>query len=63
MDRLFELINRRFLKDSELLELEDSDYVISLEYLRPHNAHYKEYLLIIDNSGVREEYIVCCKFK
>lgn len=63
MYRLFELINRKFLKDSELLELEDSDYVISLEYLRLHNAHYKEYLLMIDNNGVREEYIVYCKFK
>ncbi|WP_297136570.1 hypothetical protein [Terrisporobacter sp.] len=63
MDRLLELINRKFLKDRELLELEDNDYVISLEYLRPHNAHYKEYLVIIDNNGTQEEYIVCCKFK
>ena len=62
MDRLMELINRKFLKDDELLELEDSDYVKSCEFLRPHNAHYKEYLVIIDNNGIEEEYIICCKF-
>lgn len=63
MDRAMELINRKFLKDDELLELEDCDYVKSCEFLRPHNAHYKEYMVIIDNNGVEEEHIVCCKFK
>lgn len=57
-----ELINRKFLKDNELLYLEDHDLVKSCEFLKPHNAHYKEYLVIIDNNGKDEEYIVCCKF-
>ena len=48
MDRLLELINRKFLKDSEFLELEDNDNVISCEYYRPHNAHYKEFLVTIN---------------
>ncbi|ETJ36593.1 hypothetical protein Q604_UNBC09152G0002, partial [human gut metagenome] len=51
MDRLLELINRKFLKDSEFLELEDNDNVISCEYYRPHNAHYKEFLVTINNNG------------
>ena len=32
MDRLLELINRKFLKDSEFLELENNDNAISCEY-------------------------------
>ncbi len=60
-DRLLELIDRKFLKDSEFLELEDNEYVISCEYFKPHNAHYKEFLVIIDNNGQREEHIVCYK--
>ena len=51
MVRLLELINRKFLKDSEFLELEDNDNVISCEYYRPHNAHYKEFLVTINNNG------------
>ena len=61
MDRLLELINRKFLKDSEFLELEDNDNVISCEYYRPHNAHYKEFLVTINNNGKIEEHIVCYK--
>ena len=58
MDRLLELINRKFLKDSEFLELEDNDNVISCEYYRPHNAHYKEFLVTINNNGKIEEHII-----
>ena len=31
MDRLLELINRKFLKDSEFLELEDNDTIVQVE--------------------------------
>lgn len=62
MEKAMELINRKFLKDYELMILEDFDVVKSCTYLRPYNAHYKEYLVIIDNNGKEEEYIVCCKF-
>lgn len=62
MDRLMELINRKFLKDLELLEIEDNDFVISCEYVRPYNAHYKEYLIKVNNNNKIEEYFVCCKF-
>ena len=44
-----------------LLELEDNDNVISCEYYRPHNAHYKEFLVTINNNGKIEEHIVCYK--
>ena len=62
MEEIMALINRKVLKDNELLYLEDHDLVKSCEFLRPHNAHYKEYLVVIDNNGKDEEYIVCCKF-
>lgn len=58
-----ELIERKFLKDNELLEIEDNEYVISCEYLKPHNAHYKEYLVVVNSNGKNDEHIVCCKFK
>ncbi len=63
MDEIIKLINKKFLKDTELLYLEDSELVKSCKFLKPHNAHYNEYLVIIDNNGKHEEYIVCCKFK
>ena len=50
MDRLLELINRKFLKDSEFLELEDNENVISWEFL-----------VTINNNGKIEEHIVCYK--
>lgn len=62
MEEIMKLINRKFLKDYELLYLEDNNLVKSCEYLRPHNAHYKEYLVVVDNNGKDEEYIICCKF-
>ena len=45
MEKAMELINRKFLKDYELMILEDFDVVKSCTYLRPYNAHYKEYLV------------------
>lgn len=63
MDRLLELIDRKFLKDTELLELEENDHVISCEYSKPHNAHYKEFIVVIDNNGKIEEHVVCYKAK
>ena len=44
-----------------LKELEDNENVISCEYYRPHNAHYKEFLVTINNNGKIEEHIVCYK--
>ena len=70
MDELMKIINKKFLKDHELLYLEDHELlyledhelVKSCEYVRPHNAHYKEYLVIINNNRHDEKYTVCCKF-
>ena len=62
MDELMKIINKKFLKDHELLYLEDHELVKSCECVRPHNAHYKEYLVIINNNGHDEKYTVCCKF-
>lgn len=62
MKEVMTLINRKFLKDYELLYLEDHDSVKSCKYLKPHNAHYKEYLVLIDNNGKEEEHIVYCKY-
>lgn len=63
MNRLMELINRKFIKDIELLEIEDNELVVSCEYIGPHNAHYKEYLIKVNNDNKIDQYIVCCKFK
>ena len=61
MDRVKELISRKFLKDIEFLELEDSDYVIECKYVKPHNAHYNEYKVLVNYNGVIEEYLVYLK--
>ena len=57
MNEIMELINRKFLKDTELLYLEDHPLVKSCIFSKPHNAHYNEYLVVIDNNGQDEEYI------
>lgn len=62
MEEVMALINRKFLKDYELLYLEDHYLVKSCKYLKPHNTHYKEYLVVINNNGKDEEHIVCCKY-
>ncbi len=38
MERLMELIERKFLKDVELLELEDIENVIECKMTQPYNA-------------------------
>ena len=48
--RLKELLDRKFLKDIELLELlelEDNDYVIDCKFIKPYNAHYNEYEVFV----------------
>ena len=62
MDELMKIINKKFLKDYELLYLAIPLMVLAFVYVRPHNAHYKEYLVIINNNGHDEKYTVCCKF-
>ncbi|MGL5346641.1 MAG: hypothetical protein ACRDA3_04780 [Peptostreptococcaceae bacterium] len=63
MDRLKELIGRQFLKDSELLELEDYDLVIGCKYLKPYNTHYNEYIITIKKDNEVEEYSVYLKHR
>ena len=51
MERLKELLERKFLKDLELLELEDNDYVLECKFTKPYNAHYNEYEVLVKESG------------
>lgn len=63
MQELMRLINRKFLKDIELLELEDNDFVKSCKYIKPYNAHYNEYQVVVINGEVQEVYIVYLKHR
>ncbi|MGX4600573.1 hypothetical protein [Faecalimicrobium sp. JNUCC 81] len=63
MDRLRELLDRKFLKDVELLELEDSEYVLSCKFTKPYNAHYNEYLIILKYESILEEHFVYLKHR
>lgn len=63
MERLRELLERKFLNDRELLELEDSDYVLECRYTKPHNAHYNEYLVIVKYNDLIEGYLVYLKHR
>lgn len=63
MEQLRELLKRVFLKDRELLELEDNDNVLDCKYVKPYNAHYNEYLVVIDNEGKLEEHTVYLKHR
>lgn len=63
MDRLDELLERKFLKDSELLELEDHENVLECKYIKPYNAHYNEFLVIINKAGQIEEYKIYLKHR
>ncbi|WP_195939413.1 hypothetical protein [Romboutsia sp. 1001713B170131_170501_G6] len=63
MERVLELIERKFLKDSELLEIEDSEFVISLKYKQPYNAHYNEYVVTININKIIKEYSVYLKHR
>ena len=54
MERLKELLDRKFLKDVELLELEDSEYVLECKFTKPYNAHYNEYeVLVKENEEIK----------
>lgn len=63
MENLVRLLDRKFLKDIELLELEDSPYVLECKYTKPYNAHYNEYLVIIKNEDKIEEHFVYLKHR
>ncbi|RDY25227.1 hypothetical protein CHL78_019280 [Romboutsia weinsteinii] len=63
MERLRELLERKFLNDRELLELEDSDYVLECRYTKPHNAHYNEYFVIVKDNDLIEEHLVYLKHR
>ncbi|MGL6104988.1 hypothetical protein [Romboutsia sp.] len=63
MDRLLELLDRKFLKDRELLELEDDEYVLECKLTKPHNAHYNEYIIKIKKDGKIEEHLVYLKHR
>ena len=54
MERLKELLDRKFLKDIELLELEDNECVLGCKFTKPYNAHYNEYeVLVKENEEIR----------
>ena len=63
MERLMELIERKFLKDVELLELEDIENVIECKMTQPYNDHYNEYLVKVKNGDEVEEYFVYLKHR
>ena len=57
------LINRKFLKDTELLQLEDNENVLECKYTKPHNAHYNEYEVTIKNNEKIERHLVYLKHR
>lgn len=63
MDRLEELLEKKFLKDSELLELEDDEKVLKCKYIKPYNAHYNEFLVVLNEDGEIVEYNIYLKHR
>jgi len=63
MNRLKELLDRRFLKDIELLELEDNEYVIECKFTKPYNAHYNEYEVLVKENNEINTYKVYLKHR
>ena len=64
--RLKELLDRKFLKDIELLELlelEDNDYVIDCKFIKPYNAHYNEYEVFVREDDEIKIYNVYLKHR
>ena len=57
------LINRKFLKDTELLQLEDKENVLECKYTKTHNTHYNEYEVTIKNNEKIEKYLVYLKHR
>ena len=60
---LKELLDRKFLKDIELLELEDNDYVIDCKFIKPYNAHYNEYEVFVREDDEIKIYKVYLKHR
>ena len=63
MKRLKELLERKFLKDIELLELEDNEYVIECKFTKPYNAHYNEYEVLVKENNEIKTYKVYLKHR
>ncbi len=63
MNRLEELLERKFLKDVELLELEDYEDVMEIKLIKPYNAHYNEYYVYINCNNTVIKYIVYLKHR
>jgi hypothetical protein len=63
MERLKELLERKFLKDLELLELEDNDYVLECKFTKPYNAHYNEYEVLVKEENEIKVYYVYLKHR
>lgn len=63
MNRLKELLDRKFLKDIELLELEDCEYVIECKFTKPYNAHYNEYEVLVKENNEINTYKVYLKHR
>ena len=63
MERLNELLERQFLKDLELLELEDNDYVLECKFTKPYNAHYNEYEVLVKEGNEIKVYYVYLKHR
>ena len=63
MERLRELLERKFLKDVELLELEDNDYVVECKLTQPYNAHYNEYEVYVREENEIKIYKVYLKHR
>ena len=63
MERLNELLDRKFLKDVELLELEDNEYVIQCKFTKPYNAHYNEYEVFVKENEEVKVYKVYLKHR
>ena len=61
--RLRELLDRKFLKDVELLELEDNEYVIEFKFTQPYNAHYNEYKVVVREDDEIKIYKVYLKHR
>lgn len=61
--RLKELLHKQFLKDTELLELEDNDYVIECKFIKPYNAHYNEYEVVVREHDEIKIYKVYLKHR
>ena len=63
MKRLKELLERKFLKDIELLELEDNEYVMECKFTKPYNAHYNEYEVLVKENDEINTYKVYLKHR